>query len=39
MTRDPRTDPEPGDKMLCATGELRGVVRRDGNNVSPLRET
>ena len=34
VTRDPRTDPQPGDQMLSATGELRTVVRRDGETLS-----
>jgi hypothetical protein len=33
VTRDPRFDPQPGDEMLSATGELRGVVRRDGESL------
>ena len=34
MTRDPRTDPQPGDKMVTAAGEVRTVLRRDSETLS-----
>ena len=33
MTRDPRSDPQPGDEMVSATGEVRRVIRRDADRL------
>jgi hypothetical protein len=32
MTRDPRTDPQPGDE-LRDTGQIRRVVKREGERI------
>lgn len=31
MTRDPSTDPQPGDNVRGLDGQLRSVIRREGN--------
>jgi len=33
MTRDPRTDPQPGDEVRDSSGELRRAVKREGDKV------
>ena len=33
IPRNPRTDPQPGDKVLGLDGQLRSVTRREGNNL------
>ena len=32
MTRDPRTDPQPGDEVRVS-GQLRTVIRREGDDL------
>jgi hypothetical protein len=33
MTRDPRFDPQPGDEVRGVDGQLRRVLRREGDNL------
>jgi hypothetical protein len=32
-TRDPRTDPQPGDEVRGVDGQIRRVIRREGENL------
>ena len=33
MTRDPGTDPQPGDEVRFCSGELRRAVKREGDKM------